>query len=391
MFGARGARFAVQAVRSEICRPEARAKRHEALRKISQSRKFAGVLGWAFRRLRGFLAGLPWVLCCSLRAPAAAADEEAVRVAYSAPASCPDEQVFIQRVRVRTEHGRFASPSEPARTFAVTLSELTPDAGFSGQLEFIDVEGPRAQRTVTGATCDEVASSLALIVALSIDDRVAQTNVVKGPPAAAAVPTPSGDSPRAASLSVSPNRTASPGQGRPASVRLRWDMGAEAGLLSWVAPKVAFAFGAFVELGSRPSAWSARLSAFDARQTEVNGLGQAKFATDWLRGEFCPLALRPGPHLSLSPCVAFDGGVLRATGSGPGLSSSFSTPLLWASADLLLRLGWEFRERLVLALDGELGAPLIRRDFLFENPHTRVFRVPALGVATMVAVGVRFP
>jgi hypothetical protein len=338
--------------------------------------------------LRGLLSGSAWVLCWELCARAALADEEAVRVAYTAPASCPDEQVFIQQVRGRTQHGRFAGPSELARTFAVTLAELSHDQGFSGQIEFIDVDSPRSQRRVTGATCDEVVASLALILALSIDDRVALST--EGAPAPAAVATPAAQPRPDAAPAVVASRT-EPAPHRSAPLALGWQLGAHAAALSWVAPKVAVALGAFLELDSRPRGWSARLSAFDARQTAGNDLGQAKFVTDWLRAEFCPVSFRAGAHGSLAPCAAFDAGVLRASGSGSGLKDSFSKPLFWASGDLLLRFGWEFAQRLVLSLDGELGAPLIRHVFVFENPATRLFRVPALGAGAKVSVGVRFP
>jgi hypothetical protein len=296
--------------------------------------------------------------------------------------------VFIQQVRGRTKHGRFAGPSELARTFAVTLAELGHAPGFSGQIEFIDVDSPRSQRSVTGATCDEVVASLALILALSIDDRVALTTESSLAPAVVAtppVPPRTGASP-----TVAASRT-EPAPHRTAPLALGWQLGAHAGALTWVAPKVAMALGAFVELGSRPRAWSARLSAFDARQTEGNDLGQAKFVTDWLRAEFCPISFWAGAHVSLSPCVAADAGVLRASGSGGGLKDSFSKPLFWASGDLLVRFGWEFAERLALSVDGELGAPLIRHVFVFENPSTRLFLVPALGAGAKVSVGVRFP
>ena len=352
------------------------------------------MLGRVFR-VRGWCAALLIALGFDLAPSRASAEEEAVRVAYAAPASCPDEQVFVARVRARTEHGRFAEPSELARTFDVSLTASPRDAGFAGQIEFIDVDGARARRNVTGATCDEVTSSLALIMALSIDDRVALAEARDNqsaplPPTAA----PS-EPPKKVTQSSAAGPSASPSPAPPA-LRLRWDVGVNAGALAWLAPNVALAFGAFAELGSREHSWSARLSAFDARQTnDVNSGQQAHSATDWLRAEFCPIALPAGVHVSVSPCAAVDAGIVTVTARGGAVIPRGPKTTFWASGVALVRLGWEFKGRVIVNLDGELGVPLTREDFRIQNPDgsttTRAFRAPALGVGAKAGVGVRFP
>jgi hypothetical protein len=350
------------------------------------------VLGRVFRF--PVWAAVPLVWASLFVSTTAAAEEEAVRVAYVAPASCPDEQVFVARVRARTEHGRFADPGELARTFEVRLSEPEHGEGFSGQIEFIDVDGSSARRSVTGASCDEVASSLALIMALSIDDRVAQTAVREQesspspPPAAARAPT----------QETAPARAASPAtrQRSPESVplHLRWQFGLNAGVLSWVSPRVAPLFGGFAELGSREHAGALRLSAFDARQSQLVSGADAHFATDWLRLDFCPLAVAVAPHVALSPCAAFDGGVLSARASGSALVPKPSRTLLWAAGVALARLTWEIRGHFLVGLDGELAVPFVHQSFVLNNPNapaTPVFQVPTLGFGAKAGVGVRFP
>lgn len=323
---------------------------------------------------------------------AASAEEEAVRVAYVAPASCPDEQVFVARVRARTQHGRFADPGELARTFEVHLAEPEHNEGFSGQIEFIDVDGSSARRSVAGATCDEVASSLALIMALSIDDRVAQTAArdqepsPSPPPAAVSAPT------KETAPALAASGTTRPAPPEPRALHLRWQFGLNAGVLNWVSPSVAPMFGGFAELGVREHGGALRLSAFDARQTAVVRTGaEAHFATDWLRLELCPLAFGVAPHVALSPCVAFDGGVLSARASGSALVRKTSSAQFWAAGVALARLSWEIKGRFVLGLDGELAVPLVRKDFVLNNPRTTVFQVPTVGVGAKAGVGVRFP
>jgi hypothetical protein len=104
----------------------------------------------------------------------AAGQEERVRVTYLAPAACPTEAEFLERVHSRVQRAHFAEPGELARAFDVTVSAESGDAGFLGRLEFVDTDGQHASRSLKGAACDELASSLALITALAVDDRIAE-------------------------------------------------------------------------------------------------------------------------------------------------------------------------------------------------------------------------
>jgi hypothetical protein len=353
------------------------------------------VRGRAFRRVGRSHSALLLVVGGYLFATRALADEEAVRVVYAAPAVCPDEQVFIARVRDRTQHGRFAAPGELARTFDVALTESAPGAGFTGQIEFTDTDGQRAHRKVADASCDEVASSLALIMALSIDDRVALAESAAdgpspSPPSVAHGAPPKENTPSAAARPMA-TASATPHALR----RLSWQLGANAGALSWLTSDITPMFGAFVALGSREHAWSARFSGFDARRiSAASGGRQAHFATDWLRAEFCPLALPAQARLSMAPCAAFDVGALNAAARGGAVRALSTKPVPWAAGVALLRLDWEIAGHLMLSLDGELGVPLIRHDFSFENADgstSSAFHVPALGAGVKAGVGLRFP
>jgi len=327
----------------------------------------------------------------------ARAEEEAVRVQYAAEGSCPDEASFVARVRGRTEHGRFAAPGELARTFAVRLAQT--NGGFSGEIAFTDVDGQNAERTVAGATCDEVASSLALIMALSIDDRVAQTQAVAP---SASTPAPSnaaesappkkevvaaGGAPNSAAASPRVPERSAPGP------RLRLELGLNAGAESWVMPQVALVLGAFAELGRGTRGFRLRLSAFDTRQTVDRDFGQARFANEFLRAEACPFAVALSRSLAVSPCAGIDAGALRASASGARLARVDSGHTHgWLSALGLVRLEWELGSRFVLGADGELGVPLVRDKFQFLSTlgaADSVFVVPALGAGAKVQIGVR--
>ena len=329
-------------------------------------------------------------------APHVRAEEEVVRLEYAAPESCPDEQVFVARVRARTAHGRFAEPGELARTFEVSLVASEQGASFAGQIEFIDVGGERARRSVTGATCDEVTSSLALIMALSIDDRVAPTEARESAPSPSAQPAAPSAPPKEAKPSPPASFSPAPTRGEPTLLRLRWDIGVNVGALTWLTPRAAPLVGLFGEVGSRERSWSARLSAFSVRQTKTVSIGQADFETDWLRAEFCPVAFAATRRVAFTPCAGFDAGAFFATAEGDSLTNIHNRTSFWASGAALLRLDWEVAGRLILGLDGELGVPLVRQGFGFNDPPpaqttTELFHVPALGVGAKAGVGLRFP
>ncbi|MES1174486.1 MAG: hypothetical protein ABUL62_09155 [Myxococcales bacterium] len=320
-----------------------------------------------------------------------AGEQERVRVTYVAPAGCPPDAEFQERVRSRVQRAHFAEPGELARAFDVTVSAVPEDAGFLGRLEFVDTDGQRASRSLKGAACDELASSLALITALAIDDRIAEAPPGEAspepspPPAEKSTPTQKTN----AEVRAPPRLPEPPDRSPPVASPLRWELGLNVGVLSWVTASAAPELGLYAELRSRLPSWSVRLSAFDARRSKTNpDVGSADFVADWLRLEACPVALDLRAHFSLTPCAAFDAGQLRGTARTEGAKPQ---DILWAAGVALVRLSWVYRERLVLGGDAELGVPVTHRDFRIQNPDGSVLNVPNFGVGAKFGLGVRFP
>lgn len=353
------------------------------------------------RRGAGFERGATLLLgaACGLLSSSAAAQptgvpppgqEERVRVTYLAPAGCPTEAEFQERVSSRVQRAQFAAPGELARVFDVTIA-IAAEASFSGRLEFVDADGRRASRSLKGPGCDELASSLALITALAIDDRIAEAP----PDAASPEPSP----PPVATRSPNPKTNDElkaparlpepPDRSLPTRRRLSWELGVNGGVLSWITGSIAPELGLYAELRSPIPSWSVRLSAFDARRSKSNpDLGSADFAADWLRLEACPLAVVLPAHFALSPCAAFDAGRLQATAQS---SSPDAHNLFWAAGTALARLSWVYRERLVVGWDAELGLPFRRQNYDFRNPNGTLLSLPSWGLGTKFGVGLRFP
>jgi hypothetical protein len=336
--------------------------------------------------------------CWLLSAPVAAqptgvpaTGEERVRVTYRAPEGCPSEAEFLERVRSRVQRARFAEPGELARAFDVTVGKVDADASFLGHLEFVDSDGRHAARSLKGAACEELASSLALITALALDDRIAEappdevSPEPSPPPAEQRAPTQKTNS----ELTAPPRLPEPPDRSRPSLKQLRWDLGINAGALSWVTASAAPELGVYAELGSRVPAWSVRLSAFDVRRSKSNPeVGSADFAADWLRLEACPVALALRAHFSLTPCAAFDAGRLRGTAQA---ANAQPQDIFWAAGVALVRMSWVYRERLVLGWDGELGVPFKHQRYEFQNPTGTLLILPSFGLGAKFGVGVRFP
>jgi hypothetical protein len=310
---------------------------------------------------------------------------EPARFSYSAPADCPNEQDFIARVRERSVHERPATGDELALTFVVTLSR---DAeGVLGRVEFSDRDGTPVSRAVRGATCDEVASSIALVTALAIDARAE-------PPR---VPSTPGSSPAEVPAAVTPppEPARSPATGAPerSTATGFFTAGFGAGFQSVVGPTGGANLDAFLAAASSPRGISLRLTAFHWLAAGSHGGREAEFRAWGGRLDACPRAFeRSG--VFVTPCVGFGAGVLQASGvPSASLPKPRDASIAWFDGTLLGRAGVVFNEFVVLEAEAGLLVPLVRKKFGFSLPAPRstLYAVPPLGAGVSVHGGVRFP
>jgi len=324
------------------------------------------------------------------------AQTELVHVTYRAPDTCPSQEVFLERVRSRTRGSRLATSAELARSFDVMVSQVEGKGELLGRLEFVDVDGNRVLRSLRGSGCDQLVSTLALITALAIDDRIAEAPPDDSSPA----PSPASSEPSAPTTKktnaelVAPPRLPEPASVAEAKpIRLRWEFGGNVGGLTWITNNVSPLFGIYAELGSVIPSWSVRLSGFDSRRGQGDGAERVDSATDWLRLEGCPVALAISAQFSLSPCLAFDAGQLRAQAPNAA-GSTGAQGIFWASLDAIARTSWVYRKRLSLSLDAELGVPLTHHEFRLvnsDNSSDIVLQVPKIGAGLKFGLAVRFP
>src|SRR5262249_29170838 len=94
------------------------------------------------------------------------AQVESVHLDYDASSGCPDRSAFVAEVTARTTRARFVDETPDVRSFKVAVRNQAERA--VGSLVSNTAE-TGAERKVSGKTCAEVVSALALITALAID------------------------------------------------------------------------------------------------------------------------------------------------------------------------------------------------------------------------------
>ncbi|HEX5098310.1 MAG TPA: hypothetical protein VFV94_02375 [Polyangiaceae bacterium] len=326
-------------------------------------------------------------LVASLLLGAAARAAEPVRLSYEAPAECPNEATFVERVRERTSHVELAPPGALARNFSVVLSVDATGAG--GRVDFVDVDGVPVSRAVRGATCDEVTSGLARVTALALGATVNDTAPEEPRPEPPPVtpPAPAQPTPPASVRGgpPPPARTA-PGEAT---------AGIGAGFVGWAGPRGGLSLDAFLAWAFRPQGPSLRLSAWHWRASDESAGREATFLGWGGRLEGCPLRIAR-ERVFAEPCLGTNLGLFRAKGfAGPAVSRGETTDLFWGDGLLIGRLGIWLGRRVTVEAQGDLAFPLLRHEFGFNdangNPTGDVFVIPTVSGGAELHVGVHFP
>jgi len=134
------------------------------------------------------LWGSAHVLALLCLASPAHAEKETIALDFQAASSCPDRTRFIERVHTFTTKVEVASDDGTARRkFGI---RVTRSAGaVRGELT-IDNRGSKTTRNVSGTTCDEVVSALALATALAVDPEALGEPTPEPPPVPVETPKP---------------------------------------------------------------------------------------------------------------------------------------------------------------------------------------------------------
>ncbi len=342
-------------------------------------------------------------------------------MSYSAFAGCPDEARFLQGVTARTERIRRAAEGEPARAFVIAVTRDT--STVRGVLVIAGLDGAVSRREVTGDSCEEVTSALALITALAVDPLAATAPV---PPPAAPGPSssgaagegasasPSSDAPSPASATVDrvarpaqplrspaePHAATSPEAAAPARAsagpaeRTRWALGGEGQSVAGLVPGWGIGGGVFLDAtglahGALVPSFRASLFALATRAALAGAIGAQ---LEWFVGrlEACPLRFAWSSEFALSICAALDAGVLRSRGFGLETNGTQVRP--WLAPDALGRVAWSPPGAFFIEAGGGLMAPVTRYSFSFQQSgETEALRrIPAVAPTLELDAGYRF-
>lgn len=333
------------------------------------------------------------------------ASEGALALSWEAPAGCPESDAVRQQVVGRL------GPAGVDRPFVASMVARAHDDGYRVTIA-IDDAGVHSERGLAGATCDEVASAAALIVAMTIDPRIQAPP--PNPPAAAeppaAVPTPlkAVDEPPRAGALPDPAARPRPNQpdperepptgaslGAPAlrrargQLRFAGDVGAGVG--AGPLPRAPSAI-VFVAAGLRGVAWrvqgTARWWSPRVGPSSSNEAVSVR-AQLWDLGVAGCGIIKLGSTAELPLCGTLSGGLMHAQGRGRlRVARRESSP--WAAFGLGAEFTWWFGARLGLGARVH-GLVTLARTVFETEPSGVAHRAGSIGGVFGAHLGLRLP
>lgn len=296
---------------------------------------------------------------------------------YSVEDGCPDFEGFVAQISQRVRNAKHA-PEHADLHFSVRI--VRRGAEWRGE---VDLGADGVPRDVAGATCDSVASALALIVAVAIDPTI----VLDLPAPAPAERTPPRRAPQSDDLDEPRKPSSQP------SSRALGLLGGGGSVASGPGPTPLHGWHVFGEVepeGRTGPALRAAFSRASSGAVEV-GSGSARFVLTTARIEGCPGAVATG-DLLLTGCAAAEGGAIHAEGlARTALAEPGSVTRPWGELGVATRFSWVIASTLRLEVFGGVAAPLTRRAFVFENPREVVHQAPLLIGRAGVSLAAEIP
>jgi hypothetical protein len=322
--------------------------------------------------------------------PTRAMAEDRAALHYRAPSGCPSAADFTADVARRTPRARFATAGEPARTTFV-VEVIRVGKTYRGRMLRMG-RGPAAARSIADASCAELVSALALMMALAIDP-LADTSPSPAPP-----PTPASREtaapPPAAPPPAAPIPPVALPPPPPAPTAARWRLGTSAQLgARGVAPVAHLGAALDIELARDGGAAliGPALRAGAQRWARASVSGDAASASfSWTTGRLsgCPVGWRALAWLALHPCIGIEVGALHAADAS-GLEPEEATRL-WLAWSLTGRVQLLAHELLWVETEAGVVQPLTRDRFVVA-PDAEIYEPPLLSWTAALGVGARLP
>lgn len=292
---------------------------------------------------------------------------EGVRLDYQVDPSCAAQDAFVAEVHARSPRIRFA-PDAP-RTLVVRVE---PKGGkLAGRIEL-----GGTQRTVAGATCEEVISALGLVTALALDPLASTApNPSSTASAAPSASTTATASASASTMDSGADATSEDERELPVEKR-KWSFaaGADGEVVLGAGPDPMFAVPVFFEVAralGEHFALGGALRFVHADDTALTGGIGGDF--DWTVGALDLCAIVRAGRFRADACERNTIGILEGHGLGVVPANSVTRP--WVDLGLALALRVRIIGPFFLEATGHVGAVLIRDRFFLE-PNQTVFQAP---------------
>lgn len=314
----------------------------------------------------------------------------AVRLEYVAEDGCPNEEAFLAEVSTRTNRLVVAADDSPAILIKAHLRKGGEQLAFRGTLVFVR-RASEAARDVEGASCQEVAEALAVVVAMTLDPDRGRPRRVTPPPKPVPSAPPSAEplppaAPPLIPIVLAPAPRLEP-EPRPRSFFAATSLGA--GVTSAMAPWPAWYGEIALELRHPTSTPAARASfSYAGRSSYETQEGSSDFRWLGTRVEACFWALALAPDFAVEPWIGFEAGAIGTTGRTANGSASHWRG--WAAPDATLRMRWIVAEPVALSLAAGGVIPLVRDSFYLQSSGQTVFRPPGVGVRAGIEASLHF-
>lgn len=310
--------------------------------------------------------------------------DEKVRLAYVAPAECPDRAALLEGVRARIGAEWEAPEGELARQIDVRVEAR--GGRFVATIEFLDADGQRVTRSVGGEQCANVVNGIALVTALAIESRVEEALDQSEPVAAAPVAPP----PTAA-----PSPRPVPRPARRSTLRPEpwgaWRAGMRGSGVTGVGPELALGAGFFANIEWGALCFGLAVDMVRSPRVERNGI-PASYTLGSGRLE-AGAGVWPAPSFGLEAAGFVELGSLSAETSQvfPRVSAPDRGSALFVAPGVVARAlgvwGSAFAELELMS-----RAPLIRETFGVNVGGVRqpAYKVRPYSAGAALGVGVRF-
>jgi hypothetical protein len=323
------------------------------------------------------------ILAAALVLVGYAAATAAPAIEWTAPEGCPDHDAVVQRIANQLGghidgplHAELAAARDASGRWRLRLAMRTP-GGVAGK------------REIEGATCEEVTTAAALIIALAIreeagaDSAPASERVAEAPPAEAPEstdPAPASEAVAAAPPAEAPVPIAS-SRGAPLRWLVRAGVGGEAGTLPGVGPGIGVAIG-MVRSRLRVELLGAYWPSRRATASSPTMGGNLDLLAGTVRG--C-VEIAHG----IAPCGSVEIGALEAV--GVGISNATHHRSAWIAPGVGLLAPWQLSRSLYAVGHADAVLPVIRPHYTIDGVAGDVFQPAAVAARVWVAIEARFP